>query len=953
MGKKAQGTIGSFFQKRSAPKRDDDASPNEPSSKKRRSLQDANPDPQDKELKKEGNTVDKAEEVVQLDWSEDEGGEKRAPGGDAGRPASRRTRKRIVIEDERDDEDDDGGDDLVMEVESAPASKKNSPKSAKTGLGDGGSKNGTVNAEAIVIDSESDLDAIKKTDGKSSPTRKSLGKKSPGKKAADSPTIVLDSDGEVEGEKIAAGTPSRPKKPPTKKSPAKKSPGEASSSPSEAIDLDRDGSASDEEADLSGEDFDDDPIVITDEAPKKAKAGKDSKSPKKAKKKKQSTLAPLKSTTSFQLTSEATWAPGKPVPYKYLADIFAKVEAIKGRLAIQAILSDIFRVVIDTTPEDLVPVIYLAINKLAASHEGVELGVGEGIIFKALATVTGRSVPTLKMSYKEIGDLGDMASENRATQKSMFPPPPLTVRKVFEEFKEIANMSGKNTGEMKKSKIVKMLVAASKMEAKYLTRGLVGKLRINLADKTVITSLATAMVLREENADAGLLLKADGKKKSKLSEYEKEVEGRVNEASKVLQGVYSQLPVWEKIVPEILRLNKVDDELKALCKLAPGVPVAPMLAKPTKSISEVLDRFAETKFTCEFKYDGERAQVHRLEDGTVKIFSRNAENLTEKYPDLVASLPLSLKEEFKDASFIIDCESTAYDVEKRKILPFQMLQGRKRKDVSEESVTVKVCVFAFDILYFNGESLLHKSLEERRTVITENFSEKEGVFKFATGHDSKDSEEILTLLNESIKAGCEGLMVKALEGTGATYEPANRSQNWLKVKKDYLEGCGDTLDLVPIGGYAGRGKRSGLFGAFLLACHDPETGEYQSICKIGTGFSDEALEEFNKYFKETDEEGNAIRLLDGPTTYYSVPGATNLQPDFWFKPSTVWEVLCADLSVSPQHMAAVGRVDPTKGIALRFPRFLRIRDDKKIEEATSAEQVAEFYLAQSAVANKG
>lgn len=233
--------------------------------------------------------------------------------------------------------------------------------------------------------------------------------------------------------------------------------------------------------------------------------------------------------------------------------------------------------------------------------------------------------------------------------------------------------------------------------------------------------------------------------------------------------------------------------------------------------------------------------------------------------------------------------------------------------------------------------------------MTENFSEKEGVFKFATGHDSKDSEQILELLNDSIKAGCEGLMVKALEGTNATYEPANRSQNWLKVKKDYLDGCGDTLDLVPIGGYKGRGKRTGFFGAFLLACYDPENEEYQSICKIGTGFSDEALDNFNKYFSDAE----AKRILDKPKSYYRVPESANLQPDVWFEPCQVWEVLCADLSVSPQHMAAVGRVESDKGIALRFPRFIRIRDDKGVEDATSAEQVAELYMNQSAVANKG
>lgn len=658
----------------------------------------------------------------------------------------------------------------------------------------------------------------------------------------------------------------------------------------------------------------------------------------------------LKATKSapFKLCSEASWKAGKPMPYKFLAETFEKVELITGRLAIQAILTNLFQVVIDTSPEDLVPVIYLSINKLAPAHEGVELGIGESILIKALSDVTGISAANLKSQYKKVGDLGDLAANTRAKQKTMFPLPPLTVRKVYSEFRAIAEMSGKNTQEAKRSRVIKMMVAASRMEAKYIARALQGKLRIHLADKTVITSLASAMVLRGSKHDAGLLLNEDGSKKKKLTAKEESVEEDIKTAGNILQNVYSQLPVWDTIIPAVLKLDTVDKRLTEICKLTPGIPVAPMLAKPTKSITEVLDRFADTNFTCEFKYDGERAQVHRLPDGTVKIYSRNAENLTQKYPDLVASLPLCLKEGMKESSFIIDGEAVAYDTENQKILPFQVLQGRKRKDVDEKSITVKVCVFAFDILFLNEKSLIHESFEDRRKLMSEHFLEKEGVFMFAKGHDSKETEEILTLLNSSIKAGCEGLMVKALTGENGTYEPANRSQNWLKVKKDYLDGCGDTLDLVPIGGYLGRGKRSGVFGAFLLACYDPEAEEYQSICKIGTGFSDADLESMAAFYNDGEE----CRILEGPKPYYRLPESKNLVPDKWFEPSQVWEVLCADLSISPQHTAATGRVDDSKGIALRFPRFIRVRDDKDVEDATSAEQVAELYIQQSAVANR-
>lgn len=650
-----------------------------------------------------------------------------------------------------------------------------------------------------------------------------------------------------------------------------------------------------------------------------------------------------------RLVTKQTWKNGAPVPYKFVADAFAKVEEISGRLEIQAILTQLFRDIISSTPEDLVPTIYLCINKLAPAHLGIELGIGESILLKAMSQVTGRSVPTLKATYKTVGDLGDVASTARTNQKTMFPPPPLTVRKVFAEFKAIAQISGKSTQDAKRAKIVKMMVAASRVETKYIARALLGKLRIHLADKTVIAALASAVTLERMSAATDILLTVDGKKKSKMSSTEEAIETSLKEATVTLNAVYSQLPVWDVIVPKLLELGVVDKQLVETCKLMPGVPVSPMLAKPTKAIAEVLDRFEESTFTCEFKYDGERAQVHKLSNGSMKIYSRNAEDLTPKYPDLVRDLPNALHEKFKKASFIIDAEAVAFDLEKRMILPFQELQGRKRKDVSAEDVKVKVCIFAFDLLFFNNESLISETFSERRKRLCTSFVECEGQFMFAKGHDSRDPEQIMGLLNDSVKAGCEGLMVKALEGPNSTYEPANRSQNWLKVKKDYLDGCGDSLDLIPIGGYLGRGKRVGTYGAFLLACYDPDAEEYQSICKIGTGFSEADLEEFAKLFKIGDDE-HVSRTVK---SYYRTPAGDKLRPDVWFEPVQVWEVKCADLSVSPQHTAAIGHIEEDKGIALRFPRFIRVREDKKPEEATTAEQVAEFYLRQSSIANKG
>lgn len=312
-------------------------------------------------------------------------------------------------------------------------------------------------------------------------------------------------------------------------------------------------------------------------------------------------------------------------------------------------------------------------------------------------------------------------------------------------------------------------------------------------------------------------------------------------------------------------------------------------------------------------------------------------------------------------SFILDCEAVAWDKEAKKILPFQVLSTRKRKDVKEEDIKVRVAVYAFDCLYLNGKvsypffffffeenlillkSLLQNSLESRRKQLKEAFIETEDEFYFAKHMDSNNIEDIQTFLDVSITSNCEGLMVKSYSSKEATYEPSRRSRNWLKVKKDYLNGVGDSMDLVVVGAYYGRGKRTSVYGAFLLACYDSETEEYQTICKIGTGFSDENLQLFYDTLKD--------HVIMEPKRFYCL-GENPPKPDIWFDPVQVWEVKCADLSLSPTYMAAIGKVDESKGISLRFPRFIRVRDDKQPEDATSSEQVSEFYFDQAQQSKK-
>ncbi|EDN98854.1 hypothetical protein SS1G_13713 [Sclerotinia sclerotiorum 1980 UF-70] len=649
------------------------------------------------------------------------------------------------------------------------------------------------------------------------------------------------------------------------------------------------------------------------------------------------------------------WKAGEPVPYAALCTTFSLVEMTTKRLIITAHCSLFLRQVLRLTPDDLLSTVLLMINKLAADYAGIELGIGESLIMKAIGESTGRNLSVIKNDQKEIGDLGLVAVKSRSNQPVMFKPKPLTVRAVLKSLIDIATVQGNGAQGRKVDGIKKLLSAADAhssgkvditkdkggaSEAKYIVRFLEGKLRLGLAEKTVLVSLAQAMVCHEIEA------KGSGKVPS--------TEQLANGES-ILKAVHS----YDVIIPAMLEHGIFS--LKDNCKLQPGVPLKPMLAKPTKAITEVLDRFENQTFTCEYKYDGERAQIHYVAKdspkqylgatpaaakpsagGLAAIFSRNSEDLSKKYPDILGKLNTWVKEDTK--SFVLDCETVAWDMVEKKVLPFQQLMTRKKKDVKVEDVKVKVCVFAFDLLFLNGEAVVEKSLRERRALLHEAFQPVEGEFQFATSMNGQEIDEIQTFLDESVKASCEGLMVKMLDGTESGYEPSKRSRNWLKIKKDYLSGIGDSLDLVVLGAYYGRGKRTSVYGAFLLACHNPHTDTYETICNIGTGFSEQVLEELHAQL-------SAI-VIDRPKPFYSHSSGNQHQPDVWFEPKYVWEVKTADLTLSPRYKAGCKEgVDKggEKGISLRFPRFIKIRDDKKPDMATSSRQVAEMYRKQESV----
>lgn len=427
----------------------------------------------------------------------------------------------------------------------------------------------------------------------------------------------------------------------------------------------------------------------------------------------------------------------------------------------------------------------------------------------------------IKKKYETEGDLGTVAKTSKGKQRTLgfgAKPKPLLAKEVLQVLREIAQTAGSKSQQHKVNLIKKLLVRAQGPEAKYIIRALQGKLRIGLAQSTVLVALAHAVTLTppegvDNDADVSgkkkrslldalllfmrctltsriiALLVADDAPEEAIqyANSKTPLDKRLEAAVAIMKKAYSEVPSYDSLLDAALSVPL--QEMYKACTLTPGCPVTPMLAKPTKSIQEVLKRLNGLRFTCEFKYDGERAQVHMKSDGTTSVFSRSLLDTTGKFPEV----PLYVKEACKESgvdSFVLDTEVVAYNRETQQFVPFQVLSTRKKSEESAESAKVQVIVQAFDLMYLNGKSLLNATLAERRKLMKENFKPVEGKFQFATSVDHTEDGDTAILeefLETAVKGKCEGLMVKTLD-VHAVYEPSRRSLNWLKLKKDYLEG---------------------------------------------------------------------------------------------------------------------------------------------------------------------
>ena len=582
--------------------------------------------------------------------------------------------------------------------------------------------------------------------------------------------------------------------------------------------------------------------------------------------------------------------------FSIISDAFQKMEVTSKRLE----LTDILVGLIKEIPEDVISkAVYLIQGKLRPNFEGVELGIAEKLVMKAMSKSSGIPLKKIEEDYNKGGDLGQTA-ENILKRKiqTTFSSETITLERVYETLLKIANLEGKGSQEMKIRYVSSILNDATPQEAKFILKILLGTLRLGIAENTVMDALAIAFTGEKENRE-------------------------------VIENAYNVSSDLGKVA-QVVSTGGIEQIRKFQIQLFN--PIRPMLADRIKSGEDAVKKF-QNDFAAEYKLDGERAQIHKQKD-TIMIFSRSLENITSYYPDIVEKISKLIISD----DIILEAEIVAMNTNSGDFLPFQELMHRRRKYEIDEAVTkYPITVNFFDVLFSNGKNCMEMEYIERRKLL-EKIIKEDDFARLIPMSIINNEEQILEVLENSINSGCEGLMIKHLN---STYRAGIRGSNWLKLKREYQNDLGDSLDLVVIGAFFGKGRRTGKYGTLLLATYNDEEDVFPSICKVGTGFSDESLDQL-------------YQILSPKVTLKKNPRIiSDMAADMWFEPELVIEIVASEITQSPIHKTASDKIKENTGLALRFPKFTgKIRTEKNAEDASTDEEIIALYKVQKKTVNQ-
>ncbi len=575
--------------------------------------------------------------------------------------------------------------------------------------------------------------------------------------------------------------------------------------------------------------------------------------------------------------------------YRTVAEAYRDLEEASGRLA----LVDRLAVLLAATPAELLPAVcYLCQGLIAPEFAGVDLGLAEKLAVRAVATATGTDPGQVAARVRETGDLG-LAAEQLLAATAADRPATLTVTVVVDTLHQIAAAEGPGSQGRKLELLAGLLAQATPLEARYLLRLVTKGLRLGIGTPTILDALA-----------------------------------------RVYAGGRTARPVLERAYNICCDLGRVAAALAGggpsaveQIHVRPGNPVRAMLAQRLSDAAEILAKLGG-RCSAEYKYDGVRVQAHRTADGAIELFTRRLERVSTQFPDVVASLAAGLG----PREAILEGEVVAYDAAAGELRPFGEVMLRRRKHGIDQAVLdVPVGLFCFELLYADGQDLTRLPYPERRARLAAAITVSDRL-RLTTASEADTPAVLDAAFEQAVTDGCEGLVCKST-GLDSVYQAGARGWQWIKLKRDYRTELSDTVDLVVVGAFAGRGRRAGVYGALLLAAYDPAADLFRAVTKCGTGFSDAELAALPE------------RLAPLVAPHRPARVDARQEPDAWFEPGMVLEILSAELTLSPNYTAAWGRIKPDAGLAMRFPRFTgRWRDDKAPEDATTTEELVELFL---------
>ncbi|HCC69513.1 MAG TPA: DNA ligase [Nitrospiraceae bacterium] len=570
--------------------------------------------------------------------------------------------------------------------------------------------------------------------------------------------------------------------------------------------------------------------------------------------------------------------------FSRLTEFFERLEATTKRLEMFDILAELFR---EASAKDIGRIIYLSQGQLLPSFHGIEIGMSEKLLIRALSDAT--NTPTKKVDdiFKKTGDLGTTAEELISGKGQG-----LKVEQIYEELIDIAQTAGAGSVDKKIGFLSNLLKGVSSKEAKYIARFVIGRLRLGIGDPTVLEALA-------------------------LSRGDRAIRPELERA----YNLCSDLGLVAKALLEkgLAGIRKFHVQV--------GYPIRMALCERLPSSEEIITKIGRA--AVEGKYDGFRVQVHK--DGNrVELFSRNLERTTHMFPEISEAA----KTHFLAKKAIFEGEALAYSDATGELFPFQITIQRKRKHGIEElSKEYPLKFFAFDLLYADGVDYTEKPFIERRTQL-ERLIKKGAVIEPSEILITADPRKILEYFEDTIARGLEGVVAKRLD---APYSAGARNFNWIKLKRSYRGELADTIDVCIVGYFRGKGARARFgLGALLGAVYDEKTDTFKTVSKIGSGFTE-------------DEFVKLKNILDRISISHKHPRVDSvMEADIWVEPRYVITVMADEITRSPGHTA--GKDREGIGYALRFPRAVGfLREDKKPEDANAVKEIIEMFEQQKKV----